>query len=455
MYRFKQLMLIGGDLVCLYAGLFLALFIRRGASFDNTQAADLIGPMTILFLSAPVIMFVSGLYDLARQKRTWALYQNILISAVVWIIIGVVFFYLSDERTTGSPKTILALTAAIGFSLIAAWRTFYASTLSTGIWQSTIIFAGVTPETLELIEFLQNRPEFGYKIVGVIRSGAPETKLKNIACYADAATLPADLADTVIVSPPLEGDAALTQKLYNKLYSHIQVENLADFYEKIMKRIPPFALSETWFLMNLEEQNKKIYDRARILLDCVGALIMAVIFILTFPIIALLIKISSPGPIFFQQIRAGRAGRNFKLIKYRTMKVLGSDGSAEISGPQYASLKDDRITAVGKFLRRTRLDELPQFINILKNEMAFIGPRPERPEFVNQLTAQMPFYSIRHLIKPGLTGWAQLQSNYYATIDENLRKLEYDLYYLKNRGPLLDAIILLRTVNVILGMKGR
>jgi lipopolysaccharide/colanic/teichoic acid biosynthesis glycosyltransferase len=137
------------------------------------------------------------------------------------------------------------------------------------------------------------------------------------------------------------------------------------------------------------------------------------------------------------------------------MKVLNSDGSAETTGPQFASQNDPRITSVGKILRRTRLDELPQFLNIFKNEMSLIGPRPERPEFVRQLTDKMPFYALRHLIKPGLTGWAQLHKAYYGTIDENLRKLEYDLYYVKNRGLFIDLSIMLRTINIVVRMRGR
>ena len=137
------------------------------------------------------------------------------------------------------------------------------------------------------------------------------------------------------------------------------------------------------------------------------------------------------------------------------MKSLGRDGSAETNGPQFASVNDMRITIFGKLLRKTRLDEVPQFINILKGEMSIIGPRPERPEFVEQLTAAMPFYNLRHLVKPGLTGWAQLQNSYYGTVEENLRKLEYDLYYVKNRNLILDIAIILRTFNILGRMTGR
>ena len=455
MYRFKQLTLVGGDLVCLYGGLILALFIRHRATINDQQAADLISPMSWLFLVAIVIIFIAGLYDLTRLKRSLAFYQKIFITAIFWAIVSAIFFYIFNHKSGATPKTILALTTVISFGLIATWRTIYIATLSTALWRSKIIFAGLTAESLEMIEFLQKRPELGYQVIGVISPTELPTEKAGLTRYPDASSFPANLADVIVVSPQFENDSTLTRKLYENLFTHLQVENLGEFYEKILKRVPPFTLSETWFLTNLQEQNKRVYDRSRILLDYLGALGMSIIFGITYPLVAILIKISSNGPIFFRQIRVGKNGKNFTLIKYRTMQSLHADGSAEMSGPQFASAQDSRITVIGKFLRLTRIDELPQFINILKNDMALIGPRPERPEFAKQLTEKMPYYAVRHLIKPGLTGWAQLQHNYYGTLDENLRKLEYDLYYIKNRGALLDLAIVLRTVNVILGMKGR
>ncbi len=448
MYRLKQLTLLGGDLVCLYLGLFAALTVRQG---HLDSLLDIISPMTVLFFFAAVIMFITGLFDVTRLKNKTEMYSKLVLAASIWIVAGIVFFYL-NIKATSSPKTILILTGLIGFLFIAIWRTIYNKLLSTSIWKATIAFAGVTPETKELIDFLINRPQFGYKITGVF-SPNTENIPTEIPQYKNPEELPP--FDLMVVAPAFESDPALTKALYKNLFRRAQIETLAEFYEKIIKRVPPFTLSETWFLTNLQEQNKKIYDRAKLLLDYVAATVMSIFFAITFPIIAPLIKLSSKGPIFYSHNRVGRDGKIFKIYKYRSMRVLNADGSAETNGPQYAGLKDNRITTVGKFLRLTRLDELPQLINIFKGEMTLIGPRPERPEFVDTLTQAMPFYAIRHLVKPGLTGWAQLQHNYYGTVDENLRKLEYDLYYIKNRGPLLDLAIILRTINIILGLKGR
>lgn len=454
MYRLKQLLLLGGDLVALFLGLFLAVIVRR-AGQDFAQIGDLITPMSKLFFVAIIIVFVVGLYDVSRLKNSMHFYNKILIAATFWLIFGFVFFYLSPD-VSSSPKTILLLNTVIGFGLIALWRFCYNSLLAESLWKANLIFAGYTTETEEMIKLFLSKPQYGYNIIGIISSPItlPETA-KNIPVAAALGQLPASNADLIIVAPEWENNQALSRALYERLFSHLQVINLANFYEEIMKRVPPFTLSETWFLSNLQEQRKKIYDRFRIIFDYLAALIMGIFFCATFPFIALAIKLSSSGPILFRQTRVGRNGQIFKIYKYRTMKVLSADGSAENDGPQYASANDTRVTPVGKFLRRTRIDELPQFINILKNEMGIIGPRPERPEFVEQLKTAMPYYAMRHLIKPGLTGWAQIHASYYGTINENLRKLEYDLYYIKNRAMLLDIAILLHTVNVILGMKGR
>ena len=234
----------------------------------------------------------------------------------------------------------------------------------------------------------------------------------------------------LIFCPEKTKEDSLTREIYTEFFSGVSIINLIDFYEKIFGRLPPFIFSENWFLSNLPEQDKKIYDRLKIILDFIAATLMSIFFVFTFPLIALLIKITSPGPIFFTQTRIGLLGKPFKIYKYRTMRAINVDGSAEINGPQYAQKQDVRITTIGKFLRATRIDETPQFINIFRGEMSLIGPRPERPEFVEELTRALPYYRLRHLTKPGLTGWAQLHNSYYGSIEENLKKLEYDLFYI-------------------------
>ena len=431
MYRIKQLTILLGDLIALYIGLYLAIFFRFLQLPSAEQISKLLNSFSVLFLIAILVLFINGIYDLGKTKNNLALFQKIFISAVIWTVFGVLYFYITPN-TNINPKTTLALAALSGFGLIAIWRFFYNRFIALNILKTKITFVGSSKESQKICATLKNSPQIGYEVVEDIEA-----------------------ADLIVLDYDYQKNEKLAQGLYKKIFEQTGIIELADFYEIIYNRLPPFTFSENWFLTKFQEQSKKIYDRFRLLTDFCAAIIIAIFFTITFPLIALAIKLNSRGPIFFKQARVGRGGKIFYIYKYRTMKALNIDGSAETNGPQYASEKDNRITAVGQFLRATRLDEIPQFINIFKNEMGLIGPRPERPEFVKQLTEIMPFYALRHLVKPGLTGWAQLQHGYYGTLDENLGKLEYDLYYIKNRGPFLDIAIVLKTISVVLGMIGR
>lgn len=459
MYRLKQITLLTGDLIALYVGLYTALFLRY-LSVPGQKFLELIIPLTSLFFVAVIILFIAGLYDIGKAKNTWAYYQKIIISTLVWIVLGIIYFYINPKKDV-SPKTILLLTALVGFGLISLWRFFYNKFISTTL-KYNVIFAGITSEVKELIETIQKEPQRGYFVNGVIYENESDKNIlssqtnlifgKNISDINSQST---EGASIIVLSPNKSADKELLKDLYNSLFQQASIVSLSDFYELIMARIPPFTFSEGWFVANLHEQEKKIYDRFRILADYFFGIIIGILTILIYPIIALSIKINSKGPVFLTQNRIGRQGMIFKVYKFRTMKMLSADGSAETNGPQFASTTDTRITSVGKILRLTRLDEFPQFINILKGQMSIIGPRPERPEFVSQLTEKMPYYALRHLIKPGLTGWAQVNNSYYGTIEENLQKLEYDLFYIKNRNLSLDISIILRTINTILRLAGR
>ncbi len=431
MYRLKQLTILIGDLVSMYIGLYVAIFLRYQKTPSSQDILMLLNSFSFLFFTAIIIAFIGGLYDIGKIKNNLALYQKIIFTALAWTLWGIIFFYTAPNSGI-NPKTILVLTAAVGFGLLSIWRYFYNRFIAINILKTKVAFIGSSPEIMQITKTLKNSPQLGYEIIDEI-----------------------DQAELIVLDFNYQKNEELIKELYKKIFNQTNIIELADFYETIYHRLPPSVFSQNWFLTKFQEQSKKMYDRFRILIDYLAALVIAVFFVITFPFVALAIKLNSRGPIFFKQTRVGRGGEIFYIYKYRTMKALHADGSAEIDGPKYAEVKDSRITTVGKFLRATRIDEIPQFINIFKGEMGLIGPRPERPEFVEKLTELMPFYPLRHLVKPGCTGWAQLQQGYYGTIDENLGKLEYDLYYIKNRGPFLDLAIVLKTISVILGMIGR
>lgn len=450
MYRLKQLTILLGDLLLLFVGLYLGIFFRYLKTPSATQISNFLNHFTILFLLAVTILFITGLYDLGRAKNNSRFFKKIISAAIVWTIIGVFYFYIFGDNQI-NPKTILILAAFFGFGLVATWRYFYNRFISFNILKTTVAFIGYSKEIKQIIDTTNNKPQIGYEVIGIVSKNKIDSNIAVVSSLEQLSTNP----DLIILDFNYEKDGSLIKELYQNIFKQASIIELADFYEIIFRRLPPFTFSESWFLTKFQEQSKKIYDRSRFITDYIAAAIIAIFFAFTFPLVALVIKLNSKGPIFFKQARVGRNGQTFFIYKYRTMKALNVDGSAETSGPQYASEKDVRITGVGKFLRATRIDEIPQFINIFKNEMGLIGPRPERPEFVSQLTELMPFYPLRHLIKPGCTGWAQLQRGYYGTLDENLGKLEYDLFYIKNRGPALDLAIVLKTFSVIFGMIGR
>lgn len=459
MYRFKQLILALGDLIALYCGLYVAAVLRYFSLSDaNYHFEKLLPYFYPLFLVAVVALYIAGAYDLSQIKNRRQFYQKIMLASLGWLFIGVLYFYLRKTIFI-SPKTILALAAISGFSLVALWRLIHNKFIAHHILSSGVVFIGLTEEAKELINFIQRNSGCGYKIIGIIEKNYQADNYNGYYIFPTISLLNENInrkeINLIIMASNITYQDEITKELYSLIFRQMSIVELENFYEELLGRIPPFTFSQGWFLFNLREQQKKIYDRFKIIIDYLVALLIGLFFAITWPFIAIAIKINSRGPIFFKQNRAGRQGKEFTMIKYRTMQVLNKDGSAETSGPQFAQKKDKRLTTVGKLLRATRLDEMPQFINILRGEMGLIGPRPERPEFVRELTAKMPYYALRHIVKPGLTGWAQLQKDYYGTIEENLRKLEYDLFYIKHRSLLLDLIIMLRTVNILLGLKGR
>jgi lipopolysaccharide/colanic/teichoic acid biosynthesis glycosyltransferase len=235
------------------------------------------------------------------------------------------------------------------------------------------------------------------------------------------------------------------------LTHNVRLITAGDIIERYTGYVPIDSVDVHWYL-GLPDGDvwRRPYAAARRLTDLLLAAVIGIPFLVLLPIVAALIKLDSPGPVFLSQRRVGEGGREFALVKLRTMTV-----DAEASGARYTATHDPRITRVGRFLRTIRLDEFPQLLNIIRADMSFIGPRPERPEFVTDLEARVPHFRSRLLVKPGLTGWAQIKGGYASTVAEITRKLEYDLYYIKNRSVRLDVQILFSTFGTVLSRKGR
>ncbi len=455
-FRIKQLILLTGDLALMYAGLWGGLGLRT----LSIPSADLWGRhvpiFTLTFLCWVVINYINGLYD---ATRTYPI-RRFAETGIMALMTGVIFFYLFGEAGF-SPKTILLIAATLTYIGIGFWHIQFGKAQGNIRLQTKIAFAGLTEEAVGLISILQKEPERGYRIEAIF-----DADPKDFPTLASSTSLPfykkekmkeifTEKGISTVILVPLNQNAEVMPALYPVLFSDVSVKTLSDFYEEITGRIPHSLFSEESFLSNLKRERNPLYRHIRRTVDLLAVLLIGSVFLILFPFIAILIKVSSPGPLFFKQKRTGEYGQIFWMHKLRSMYALSPDGSAELHGFEFAKKEDKRVTPIGKWLRRMRIDELPQLWNLVRGDITLIGPRPERPEIVAELEARMPYYALRNMVKPGLTGWAVLHQDYTDTIERSLEKLQYDLYYIKNRSLLLDMAILLKTIDKIIRMKGQ
>ncbi|HKV86507.1 MAG TPA: exopolysaccharide biosynthesis polyprenyl glycosylphosphotransferase [Candidatus Dormibacteraeota bacterium] len=342
------------------------------------------------------------------------------------------------------------LLGAIGLSavLMIAVRTTVARVLlHESLATQVVVIADEQPNP-ELVTALQ-AARFEYRVVGtVVRSRADTHDAPWIVEQASSALARTGAQELIVSSNELRLVPGLIEECLTRGVRLVPGVSLVETY---MGRVPLDSIDVHWYL-GLPDSDvwKRPYAAARRLLDLLLSVVVGVPFLVLFPLLALMIRLDSKGPVILTQRRVGESGREFNLLKLRTMSA-----DAEAHGAQFAAPKDPRITRVGRLLRATRLDEFPQLLNIIRGEMSFIGPRPERPEFERDLEAKVPHFRSRLLIKPGLTGWAQIKGGYAGNVAEITRKLEYDLYYIKNRSFRLDLQILAGTFGTVLGWRGR
>ena len=282
----------------------------------------------------------------------------------------------------------------------------------------------------------------------------PGTVLTRLRVASSSSVLPQVLGRrrrrTVVVTTDALGDPDTADLLAGLSLSGVRVVRPQDWYERVLRRVSLDELDESWFLFDRPLRARRLYAAVKRATDLLAGVLGGLLVCLLVPLVALLTCLDDGGPVFFRQERVGRGGRPFMIWKFRTMRM-----DAEADGPVWAARDDDRVTRLGRVLRSTRLDELPQFFNVLAGDMALVGPRPERPRFVRLLERTIPFYDRRHLMRPGITGWATVRFGYGDSVTDKWQSHEYDLYYLKHRSPLLDAEISVRTMLVMLLRKGQ
>ena len=376
--------------------------------------------------------------------------------SLIWCgLIAFAFFYLIKPGI--APKTNLLLVILILYTLFILWRQIFNVLVKIKPWQSNVLILGLNELTFDLAKKINSSPQLGFNIVGIICEKEIGECYKNqneVEIMAPPKSLVGLIKikkiKTIITAVNSNQNSELTNKLYECVSTKVAFWDVASFVEKILGKIPVNSIGQIWFLENLKENKKVFYEIGKRIFDIVISILLLIVSIPFLPFLYLAVKIDSKGSFFFMQQRTGRRSKKFMAVKIRSMYV-----NSESNGPQWAQKNDPRVTKVGKFFRKTRIDEIPQLINIFRGEMSFIGPRPERPEFVEKLEKKIPFYNERLLIKPGLTGWAQINFPYGASEKDAEEKLQYDLYYIKNRSFFLDLSILLKTIKTVLGGGGQ
>ncbi len=432
--KIKMPVLILGDIFFLYFSLWIVLNLRLGEHLNKPMLDAHYFAFSFIFPLWIISFYIFGLYDLSSAKNTSSFYWMFLKATILNGLLSTTILYLFPNFFEVTPKTNLFLTLLLFGALSCLWRYFYNFIIrSPNLLRETVII-GKNSQTNELVKKLNSNPQLGYRISSVINIKKTDSFDEKLL-YS---------LHTLICPLNLNQYPKLANKLYRSL-PNFNFETFPNFYEKITKKVPLSQIDEIWFLNNLKEKEQGIYEKIKRIEDIIIGSLLGAVTIIAFPFVALAIKLDSSGPVFYKQIRIGKNGKEFNLIKFRSMKK-----DAEKNGAVWAIKNDSRITRVGHILRKTLIDELPQFLNILKGEISFIGSRPERPEFIKDLEKQIHFYQARHLIKPGLTGWAQINFKYGNSKKDALEKLQYELYYIKNRSLLLDLKIILKTINILL-----
>lgn len=414
--RLKQILLVLGDVATLYVALFLTLFIRYGVTWEGAETQSHFQPFSILFALWILVFYVNGLYEIGRMKNTGTFVKNLLAAIFVAAALSVAFFYFVTVYGI-TPKTNLFIFLIFAFALMYVWRTLYNTALGRHLPVTAVAFFRQSAVTEEIIRTIAENPQLGYRVTNDIEN-----------------------ADLIVVPPRAAEAGTHTTTLYRYAVAGVEVTDTTTFYELVFGRLPVVELEEAWFLKNLANRHT-LYDFFRTPIEMLMALVMLIFMLPVMTLIALMIKLTSRGPVIFKQVRVGEFGKEFTLYKFRSMVA----NAEEKTGPVWKTENDPRFTAIGRVIERTHLDELPQLINILKGDASFVGPRPERPTFVRELKGSIPYYELRHLVRPGIAGWAQLQYKYGNSVEDAYNKLQYDLYYLKNRSFLLDLSILLKT----------
>jgi sugar transferase (PEP-CTERM system associated) len=431
-----------------------AIFFQAGGAMHAMQAMPLAGTHVMSFAACLfVINSASGLYEVAPHGSPSRALSRALLVLVVSLPLAYVIFGLLPTDPSG--RNAVQLTVMAGVAALVLRRVYLASGNARPRTRTRILVFGAGPAA-QIVGNTLRQSDPNAQIVGYV----PGPNEPEIAVPASELLTPnGTLVETarrfgvdeivVALTERRAGSMPLRQLLDCKL-SGIKFYDLNSHFEKALGQIRIDYLNASWLIFGDGFNQGTARTVVKRLFDIVCSIVLTVLAAPIMVVTALLIKLESPGPVLYRQERVGQGNKSFFVTKFRSMRT-----DAEHDGkPRWASANDSRVTRVGNIIRRLRIDELPQLFNVLKGEMSLVGPRPERPFFVEQLTKGIPFYAVRHSVKPGLTGWAQVRYHYGATVEDSQQKLQYDLYYVKNHTLFLDLVVLMETVGVVLTGKG-
>lgn len=434
--RAKTILLILVDALILFIAMAAVIVIRKSGNPSLAYLERHFSLFTILFPMWILMYFIEGLYTLKTYNPA-NLPISILRGTLLSLAVSVIVIYIIPPKLL-TPKTNLVLIATVAIPLLFAWRRFFFNYFGAASRLRSTVVIG-SQDTIALVEEeIKRKPHLGYKIVGA---------------YTSDLTRVPDVRDVELIA--IERNVTKNTDIYKEIFamlgSGVEIIDLAKFAEKISGKIPIRAIDESWFIEYCGHQESRSYDVLKNLIDRTTAVLMMIMLIPVAIILLPILLIVHGRPVFFKQVRTGLNNKPFTLYKLRSMVV-----DAEKSGAQWAKPGDARVTPLGKILRKTRLDELPQLINIMKGEMSLVGPRPERPEIISdKLAPHIPYYSLRHLVKPGVTGWAQVTFRYGFSQEDSMEKLQYDLFYVKNRNIWLDILVIIKTIKTVLSGAGQ
>ena len=446
--RYAATLLFFGDIVVFFSSLWLTLLIRYQELPSAQLVQDHAFPFALLFVLWVLVFYMAGLYGKRVVLFKTALFGIILRAQIANIILAAVFFFFLPNIGI-APKTNLLLYLGVSLALILLWRLYVYPRISRPAERERAALIGTGSEMRELADEVNGNAR--YHLFFAVTFTAQELQTDFDAC---ARAMKEEKIELLVLDAERDIMRPLLPKLYELAFVRpgYPILDFHEVYEEVFDRVPLSLLEYDWFLKNLSGTDDRFYAAGKRVIDIAGGLMMGLITLIAFPFVALALRLEGSGPVFITQDRIGRYGAKVESYKFRSMrtnKAASSEWTVE-------EKKDNPVTRVGAFLRRTSLDEFPQFLNVLRGDISLIGPRNDVEGLGKRLGEAVPYYNMRYIVPPGITGWAQINQQYEPgnispqSIEETKVRLAYDFYYIKNRSLALDIVIALKTVKRML-----